>query len=111
TTDDDLFDFGADAGGAELAGISITAPVADDEPEGAADPQVILTALRAAPEGLRRADVEGLYGETVSAATALRALRRLQTDGLVVKTGRGKATRYKAAQATQADADGAADAA
>lgn len=109
--DDDLFDLGADAEGAELAGVSITAPAAGDDEaadEGAADPQVILAALREAPEGLRRADVEGLYGEAVSAATALRALRRLQTDGLVVKTGRGKATRYKAAGAA---ADGAADAA
>lgn len=116
--DDDLFDFGASADGSELAGISITAPLQavpgggddQDEEEGQtkADPEIILAALREAPEGLKRADVETLYGTDVSAATALRALRRLQAAGRVVKTGRASATRYTLAQA---DTDDAADAA
>jgi hypothetical protein len=115
--EDDLFDFDASADGAELAGVSLTAPAtapatpatSDDGSEAsklAAAKQAILNALETAPaEGLKRADVETLAN--VSDTTARRALNELQSARLIVRVGRSSASRYQAAPAatnTAADA-------
>jgi predicted transcriptional regulator len=75
------------------AGLGILGGAADAEDGDDERVTAIMLALAEAEDGLRRTDVERLL--TVSASTAKRLLDVLQSDGLVVREGNGKAIRYK----------------
>lgn len=80
------------------AGLGIIGGAADPEPGDDVRLAAILAALQgAAADGLTRAQVEAALpkGDAASTSTARRLLRVLQDDAKVIRTGQGKATRYR----------------